>query len=86
MSRDIFREVGKSGANATMRPGEFLARALLVTFGIGVLLGMAGCWTDGGSISACKKACLPLPVAKMSAEGCVCFTGCPEVSADGGAR
>jgi hypothetical protein len=65
------------------KPGELLARSLLVTFGIGVLLGM-GCWTDGAAMQACKQSCLPLPVAKMSAEGCVCFTGCPACGGDDG--
>jgi len=68
------RDTGRS------RPGEFRARALLAAARLAALavLGLMGCWSDGAAIQSCKQACLPFPVAKMSSDGCVCFTGCPD--------
>ncbi len=70
------------------KPGERVARAVFafVCFIAPAEL-VAGCWSDGAALQECKKTCLPLPVAKMSADGCVCFTGCPDwPGVDGGAR
>ncbi len=73
------------------KPGETLARAALVTFGIGVLLGLAAGCGDvlTSDIVLCGRACGPRGVAsfRRASAGCgsigpVCV--CQGDAADGG--
>jgi hypothetical protein len=67
---DAGEVAGESGRCA---PGEVRARAALVAACVAALAFLAsGCWSDPASMEACKRACAPRPVAKLSSDGCVC--------------
>lgn len=65
--------------------GRLTARGVIACIvAVLALCTLGSCWTDTAAIEACGRVCFPRQVAKMSAEGCVCFTGCPGAAADGG--
>jgi len=80
-------EYSPRGGFGGWRPGEKRARILMVIACVlaVAVLSLSGCWSDSGSLRACRETCSPMPVAKMSSDGCVCASPCG-AAADGGAR